>query len=583
MNNVEKSPDKIAVDVVLLPPDEITDKAIEVNQVLIKTFDDKIVLNKQNCFPHISLAMGCINKDDIPKIDTVLNDIANKFSPLALTISDIRAGAISTGEKVSGFEIERTPDLQLLHETVMRKISQYFTYDVSLDMVYALPDQQVEEVTTHWIKNYPNESSFERFSPHITLGFGEVGGENSGIKLPIKFNASKLALCPLGNYCTCREILLLHELIENNDIKNNEANYGCTIIIPTYNRPGYLRRILNYYNGYGENYNIIVADSSSDENKRINKKNISSVSNLNILYLNNYSTGINPTHKITDALNYVNTKYCVFCADDDFITPNGIKQSVEFLEKNPDFTVAHGYYISFYLKTDDRKKQKFCWQPIYPYKSITFPDAKSRLNFHSSNYTIPTFYGVHRTDFLKMIYKETTKFTDDYRFGELLPSMLTLVYGKMKHLDVFYAARENIPGSTGQNCENLSDFIKACTYDEKYAKFRDCLATHLTKKSQLDLEEAKSVIDDAMAAYMRRYISNKTHYKGILIQKMANILDNLRLPNWVDDRIRTSYSRLFVPKQRNVFPIFSDTSSKHYDDFNKIRLQVLSYSKSDES
>ncbi len=89
----------------LLPPDEITDKAIEVNQVLIKTFDDKIVLNKQNCFPHISLAMGCINKDDIPKIDTVLKDIANKFSPLALTISNIRAETIPTGEKVSGFEI----------------------------------------------------------------------------------------------------------------------------------------------------------------------------------------------------------------------------------------------------------------------------------------------------------------------------------------------------------------------------------------------------------------------------------------------------------------------------------------------
>ena len=566
MNNMEKSQSKIAVDVVLLPPDEVMDKAIEVNQALIKTFDDKIVLNKQNCFPHISLAMGCINKDDIPKVCTVLKDIAEKFSPLALTISDIRTGTIPTDEKVSGFEIVKTTDLQLLHETVMSKLLQYFTYDVSLDMIYALPNQQVEEVTTYWIKNYQKESSFERFCPHITIGIGEVEGETCGMNFPIKFNAPKLALCHLGNYCTCREILLLHDLKLNDD-----ANHGCTIIIPTYNRPDYLKRILNYYNeDGGEKYKIVVADSSSDENKKLNEEIISSFLNLNILHLSDYPTTIDGLYKIVDALNYVNTKYCVFCADDDFVTPNGINQSVDFLEKNPDFTVAQGYYISFHLKTDKRGKQEFCWTPIYPYKSITFPDAKSRLNFHFSNY-YPTVYGVHRTDFLKMIFNETLKFPDDVRFGELLPSMLTLIYGKMKRLDVFYAARESIPGSAGQTSENLNDFIKTGTYDKKYAKFSDCLATHLSKKSQLSIKESKKVVDDAMAVYMRKYFD--------FIHKMGKKLDHLRLPDWIDKVIRAPYRKLFLPKQMNDFPIFSDTSSQYYDDFNKIRLHVLSYSK----
>ena len=570
MNNMKKSQNKIAVDVVLLPPDEIMEKAIAVNQTLIKTFefDNKIVLNKQNCLPHISLAMGCIEKDDITEIDTVLKDIADKFSPLTLTISDIRTGTIPTGEKVSGFEIERTTALQLVHETIMNRLTQYFTYDVSLDMIYALPDQQVEEVTAYWIKNYPEESSFERFWPHITIGMGEVENETGGLKYPLRFNASKLALCHLGNYCTCGEMVFSHELI-----KNNEANYGCTIIIPTYNRPEYLRRILNYYNEYGKDYNIIVADSSSDENKKRNGKIISSFSSINISYID-YPSEINPSYKIADALNHVNTKYCVLCADDDFVTPKGINQSVDFLEKNPDFTVAHGYYISFYLKTDEGKKQQFCWQPIYPYKSITFPDAKSRLNFHSSNYTIPTFYGVHRTDFLKMIYKETTKFTDDYRFGELLPSMLTLIYGKMKRLDVFYAARERISGSGGGTAENLRDFVRAGTYDEKYAKFRGCLATHLSKKSLLDVEESKRVVDDAMSAYMK---------KKFLINKMSNALDYLRLPDWIDEGIRTLYRKLFLSKQMRMddFRSHMDISySKYYDDFNKIRLHVLSYSNS---
>ena len=53
---------------------------------------------------------------------------------------------------------------------------------------------------------------------------------------------------------------------------NDDTNYGCTIIIPTYNRSDYLRRILSYYNEY-------VADSSSDETKKMNKETISSLSN----------------------------------------------------------------------------------------------------------------------------------------------------------------------------------------------------------------------------------------------------------------------------------------------------------------
>ena len=57
-----------------------------------------------------------------------------------------------------------------------------------------------------------------------------------------------------------------------NDVIKRNLTEIYTIIIPTYNRPKYLERILSYYNGFKENYNIIVADSSLNENKEINKK-----------------------------------------------------------------------------------------------------------------------------------------------------------------------------------------------------------------------------------------------------------------------------------------------------------------------
>ena len=197
---------KKAVDVVLLPDEEMTDKAIQANVEIVTKFGSEIVLNKDNCLPHISLAMGCIDENDINSIKKVL-ELVSEESPLSdLKAIDIRTSINTKGEKVSVFEIEKTKDLQSLHEKVMKKVGSYFSFDVSSDMIYG--DEEVAETTLLWIKNYPEKVSYENFFPHITIGYGEI--EN--IPFPIKFKASRLALCHLGNHCTCRKVLVSIDL-----------------------------------------------------------------------------------------------------------------------------------------------------------------------------------------------------------------------------------------------------------------------------------------------------------------------------------------------------------------------------------
>ena len=351
----------------------------------------------------------------------------------------------------------------------------------------------------------------------------------------------------------------------------------CTIIIPTYNRPTYLRRILDYYDSFGEGFKIIVADSSSDENKRINKDIISSGSNLDIQYLDSYPTEINLYRKIADVVNYAQEKYCVFCADDDFVTPNGIKQAVDFLESNPDFAIAHGRYISFWL---ERRKigQYFRWQPTYSALSIRFEHPEQRLTYHLANYCTPTLYAVHRSTLLKTLYKEVlTSTVNPVLFGELLPSMLTLIYGKVKCLDVLYAARDQSSIRVGYLL-TLKDAIEAGTYDETYAKFRDCLSMHLSKQSQLDIEESGQAVDEAMSAYMNKYYYPSKSKIRYISTKMGHMLDYLNLPDWLDRGIRRPYTRLTESRSTRKASIDMSPSSKHYDDFNKIRQHVLASS-----
>ena len=189
---------KIAVDVVLLPSDEMMDKAIQANAELVEKSGSEIVLNKKNFLPHISLAMGCINERDIPQIKKLLEIIAGENQIGKLTVSGIQTSTNARGEKVSVFEIQKTKELQSLHEKVMKKVKPYFSYNVTADMIYG---KDASETTLLWIKNYPEKASFMNFFPHITIGYGQI--END--PFPIEFVASKLALCHLGNHCTCRK------------------------------------------------------------------------------------------------------------------------------------------------------------------------------------------------------------------------------------------------------------------------------------------------------------------------------------------------------------------------------------------
>jgi hypothetical protein len=193
---------KIAVDVVLLPSDEMAEKAIAANKELLKQNAPEIVLDKESCLPHISLAMGCIAEKDIEDIHASLKAVARK-NPLGR----MRTRAISThtnkaGEKISVLEIENTEALRSIHREVMQETARYFSYDVGAEML--LCGSQVSASTLDWIRNYREKSSFEKFSPHITIGYGQI----DDFSFPTKFTASRLALCHLGNHCTCRKILV---------------------------------------------------------------------------------------------------------------------------------------------------------------------------------------------------------------------------------------------------------------------------------------------------------------------------------------------------------------------------------------
>lgn len=189
---------KIAVDAVILPSQEMTEKAIEANRLLPSR---EIVLSREKSLPHVSLAMGCIEKDDITMIRGVFGEIARQSDIDRLKISGIGVQTNKMGENVSFFEVERTEPLQSLHEEVMRSLNPYLTYGVTADMVLSPP---ISETTLCWIEKYREKAAFDNFRPHITIGYGKIGD----FSFPAEFSPSDLALFHLGNHCTCQKSLI---------------------------------------------------------------------------------------------------------------------------------------------------------------------------------------------------------------------------------------------------------------------------------------------------------------------------------------------------------------------------------------
>ena len=188
--------DKLTVDIVLLPPDDIQEKIIQINREFVNTHNDDIVLNKKTCLPHLTLAMGVLSIEDIPYVKETLVDIVNKWQNKELE-------TLSSYKKRAWLKIRGVASLLDLHENLMRETLPFFCTDPTEEMFYGYERQQIDPRTIEYVKNFGNHHSLKKYEPHITIGHGPT----NMMFEELVFYPEKLAICHLGNFCTCRKVL----------------------------------------------------------------------------------------------------------------------------------------------------------------------------------------------------------------------------------------------------------------------------------------------------------------------------------------------------------------------------------------
>lgn len=292
-------------------------------------------------------------------------------------------------------------------------------------------------------------------------------------------------------------------------MKKHKTDYSkkMSILIITYNRYQKLLRLLRYIDFIGMPYKTYILDSSSDEMNIDRKEFNDLLKKHNIDYVK-FDSKINPTIKISNGLDKVNTDYVLVWGDDDMIVVNHLEKCINFLDRNPDYSIVHGENAAFGVSKIIGKPSIGCNR--YPQKSIEFDSASERLIDHLKEYTT-TCYSVHRTRDMQKNYRLSAELGFGYEFGEIFPSFLSLIQGKTKLLDgLFYLREAHSEQNTWSPRTNkdIFDVFMGKDYRDNYIKMKTALITALVEKEGITPKRAAGVI--------------KTSYWGLIMSQLHN-------------------------------------------------------------
>jgi len=244
---------------------------------------------------------------------------------------------------------------------------------------------------------------------------------------------------------------------------SNPTLNDLTIIIFSYNRHKWLKKIISYWSNYS--VKLLVLDGSD---KRLNDKYISF---KNIKYIHD-QRGL--YERLLSSSNYIDTKFVILGSDDEFYLPSALLSCVKFLSKEESYSSCQGLAIGF--GTRKNGKEIYGFQQYIEFRNLCFHldqgTLLERITRHFSNYTMAHTWSVIRFEKWKLICKYI--FSKEYNFcavWELQLEFLTMVSGKTKIIPELMWLRNNeVPGVRGTSPSMSNDVLLKDWWKSEYYK-----------------------------------------------------------------------------------------------------------------
>ncbi|MDD2245293.1 MAG: TIGR00180 family glycosyltransferase [Dysgonamonadaceae bacterium] len=349
-----------------------------------------------------------------------------------------------------------------------------------------------------------------------------------------------------------------------------------TIVIPTYNRNYYLSRCLWYHAHFpfGE---IIVADSSPEEKKVVNRETVAKVREMfgaNVRYLEyepeTEKYGGDIYRKWGDAVQHVETEYSLSCADKEFLIPTTVAESIRFLIDHPDYSIADGRYYLIESKA-----------LIYPWQgnlSLTSDDPIKRLQeAFASNTPFGTQFAVQRVSIHKKIYNNLERFDlYDLRFGETEVELMPIINGKThRNCDIPMSCRDciheyhrglfniKIKGRKSESSFSRYNIVK--DYPELYR-------LEMQKRLQLCIENNFSKEQTGEISEYTKKIIIQRYGDGVM---RNSILNRFKLLRFCWNSLFPYRLKLLLSKHLGLGMVQQPLKKKYYPDEIRLILRII--------
>ena len=299
-----------------------------------------------------------------------------------------------------------------------------------------------------------------------------------------------------------------------------------SIIIPTLNRSIFVLRVLEFYKKNSFKGHILILDSSDTAEKKLNEIYIKSYSNiLNIDYIWDRGWSFELFKKYQ---NYIKKKYCIFSGDDDYISSNGIKKCIAFLNKKENKKIVAASGKAIIIKIIGKHLDKIVTSAEYNLTTATEKDSLDRLQNFFYNYTVP-IYSIMRTGIFKKILRysllKINRNKCDFNAinTEILPCSLLVAEGPIFKIEAPLVVRTvghaRIIQKSLLDIEKDKSFIKSKLYLIKSL-------SHLLKKNYSAVN-----LNEKFNLFIKRYIELyklKKKFKRIYINHNYLILTKIK-------------------------------------------------------
>lgn len=212
-----------------------------------------------------------------------------------------------------------------------------------------------------------------------------------------------------------------------------------SVVVPTYERPEWLRRIVAYLAPHAMRFELWVLDSSSGTTLADARGWLGSFGGRVRHVV--YDADIPLRAKLEDGLGRLETPYCVFCADDDLVIPDALERCVTHLDRHTDHVGAQGLYFAHSASG----AHFFVDDILYCHRPLDQATALERLAVLFDDYQ-SNFYAVYRTEAQRAAFAVAAR-QDNSLFFELLQSAHTAASGKVARLPIVYAGRSRSPSA----------------------------------------------------------------------------------------------------------------------------------------